>query len=216
VFRLVGDDPGHGLFPVHLHRLLELTVGGAGHVPHVVAADLPRRVRQTVRVPGAPGIRVASRSKAWVSMTVSDRSTRCTGQRSAMDIGACRCSAVSGPSRRSCRIRVSVPVRMDRSAQPFAWMRSCRSRTETCCSGQPFWSAYIRRVMDVQAPSAARSWSYGLGPASPPPTETGSSTTQSWGAGPYRLPVAAAAGPGHVDRPGRDRVGGHWVDHGGG
>src|SRR5436309_2831855 len=41
---------------------------------------------------------------------------------------------------------------------------------------RPFlWSAYIRTVMLVQAPRAARSNSYGFGPASLPPRSLGSS-----------------------------------------
>src|SRR5277367_5940617 len=51
--------------------------------------------------------------------------------------------------------------------------------TSTFSSGQFFRSAYIRAVMLVQAPNAAITNSYGLGPASAPPTPAGSSAN-SW------------------------------------
>src|SRR5262245_46058205 len=58
-------------------------------------------------------------------------------------------------------------------------MRECRNVTWTRSSGQHLWSAYIRTVIDVHAPSAARSRSYGVGPASSP-IGRGSSATRGW------------------------------------
>ena len=45
---LVGDDAGHGGAAVHVHRLVEGGVDGAGHVPHVVFPYLARRVGESV------------------------------------------------------------------------------------------------------------------------------------------------------------------------
>ena len=48
VRRLVGDDAGHRRAAVHVHRLVEYRVDRAGHVPHVVAADLAGGVGEPV------------------------------------------------------------------------------------------------------------------------------------------------------------------------
>src|SRR5205814_7038497 len=48
VLRFVADDAGHGGTAIHVHRLLERRVHAAGHVPHIVAADLPGRVGKAV------------------------------------------------------------------------------------------------------------------------------------------------------------------------
>src|ERR1700744_4655002 len=58
-------------------------------------------------------------------------------------------------------------------------MRECRNVTRTCLSGQPLRLAYIRTVMEVHAPSAASSRSYGVGPESAP-IGCGSSAASWW------------------------------------
>ena len=45
---LVGDDPGHGLTAVEVHRTVEPGENRTGGVPHVVPAQLPRRVGQPI------------------------------------------------------------------------------------------------------------------------------------------------------------------------
>ena len=56
VLRFVADDAGHGGAAIHVHRLLERRVHAAGHVPHIVAADLPGRVGKAVREHGRGAI----------------------------------------------------------------------------------------------------------------------------------------------------------------
>jgi hypothetical protein len=48
VARLVLDDAGHGGAAVHVHRVLEDRVDRAGHVAHVVPADLARGIGEPV------------------------------------------------------------------------------------------------------------------------------------------------------------------------
>ena len=54
------------------------------------------------------------------------------------------------------------------------------SETIKDLAGSPLRSAYMRSVIDVQAPSAASRKSYGARPASSPPASTGSSALSSW------------------------------------
>src|SRR6266446_8788216 len=48
--RFVANDPGHRGSAIHVHRLFERGIDAAGHVTHVVAADLPGAVGKAVRI----------------------------------------------------------------------------------------------------------------------------------------------------------------------
>ena len=48
VASLVTHNAGHGRAAVHVHRLLECRINRPGHMAHVIAADLTRRIGQTV------------------------------------------------------------------------------------------------------------------------------------------------------------------------
>lgn len=86
------------------------------------------------------------------------------GHLSAMSSSRLRCWSSRSPWRVISRwMRSTMPDRVTQVAQSSAWMREWRSTTSTRSSGQPLRSAYIRRVIEVQAPSAASSRSYGEG-----------------------------------------------------
>jgi hypothetical protein len=55
-----------------------------------------------------------------------------------------------------------------------------RSLTTTLSSGHCLRVAYMRTVIAVHEPNAARSNSYGVGPSPLPPTSAGSSATSAW------------------------------------
>ena len=108
--------------------------------------------------------------------------------------GEVRCAR----SDRACRPWFRSP------AQSLAWILSCRKRTSTRSSGTSLRSAYRRRVIDVQAPSAGKQIVVGAGPVSrPPATLAGSSARSSWrptrdALGEASLPVSATTtSPGH-------------------
>jgi hypothetical protein len=72
-------------------------------------------------------------------------------------------------------IRSTKPALVSQPMQSSAWTLPCFNRTRTISSGHRFRSAYIRIVMLVHEPSAARRSSYGFGPESRPPTSNCSS-----------------------------------------
>jgi hypothetical protein len=78
-------------------------------------------------------------------------------------------------------IRSTIPDFVSHSAQSSAWTLAYDRHTCTPRSGHCFLSAYIRIVILAQDPSAAKSNSYGLGPASLPPKLLGSSAWSTWG-----------------------------------
>src|SRR5918994_6911921 len=72
------------------------------------------------------------------------------------------------------------PEDVSHASQSAAWILLWVSVTVVERSGQFLRWAYIRTVMDVQAPRAASSRSYGVGPRSSPPDEAGSSAVRVW------------------------------------
>jgi hypothetical protein len=78
-----------------------------------------------------------------VSITISDRSVRCTGHRSAISVERFRWSSSRAPSNWMTRsIRSIRPVFVSQSVQSLAWTRLCRSATVTSSSGHCLRCAY--------------------------------------------------------------------------
>lgn len=66
-------------------------------------------------------------------------------------------------------------------------MRECRSQTVTFVNGHPLRRAYMRTVIEVQAPRLPNNNSYGPGPVSVP-IGSGSSAVSSWPPADIRWP----------------------------
>src|ERR1700722_791018 len=81
----------------------------------------------------------------------------------------------------SISIRSTILTFAGLAAESSAWIVPHERRTFTPRRGHLFRSAYIRTVILVHVPSAAKSNSYGLGPSSLPPKWPGSSAENTCG-----------------------------------